>query len=152
LRKNAVSAVFLGSFFDWDVEKTHRVSKDHGFLSNTQGPKTGLYNYADIDCDFISIHHWMKWYKFGFTRLMDNLSLEIRRGRLSRSEAIEIVRQRGAEFPESDIEKFCRFVGIEQAQFFHIAETFRNKSVWSGSETYWWIPDFLIDDFDWNKQ
>ena len=19
-----------------------------------------------IDCDFISIHHWMKWYKFGF--------------------------------------------------------------------------------------
>ena len=38
---------------------------------------------------------YLKWYKFGFTRLFDNLSLEIRNGRLTRDEAIEIVRARG---------------------------------------------------------
>ena len=30
----------------------------------------------------------MKWYKFGFTRLFDNLSLEIRNGRMTRDEAL----------------------------------------------------------------
>ena len=34
-------------------------------LKLEKGPKTGLYNYADIDDDFISIHHFIKWYKFG---------------------------------------------------------------------------------------
>ena len=43
---------------------------------------------ADIDDEFlITIHHWMKWYKFGFTRLWDNLSLEIRNGKLTRKKA-----------------------------------------------------------------
>ena len=34
-----------------------------------EGPLTGYYAYADIDDAFlISIHHWLKWLKFGFTR------------------------------------------------------------------------------------
>ena len=63
-----------------------------GFQVRTAGPKTGYWNYADIDDDFISIHHYIKWYKFGCTRLFDNLSIEIRNGRLTRNEALEIVR------------------------------------------------------------
>ena len=56
------------------------------FLKNTdlicQNSKTGYYNFADIDDEFlITIHHLMKWYKFGFTREWDNLSIEIRNKR-----------------------------------------------------------------------
>ena len=39
-------------------------------VSSTNKPRVGYYNFADIDCDFISIHHWMKWYKFGFTKVL----------------------------------------------------------------------------------
>ena len=29
-------------------------------------PKTGIYKFADIDDEFlITIHHYMKWFKFG---------------------------------------------------------------------------------------
>ena len=69
-------------------EATRRIAAEHGFVANTSGPRTGLYDYADIDDDFISIHHWLKWYKFGFTRLFDNLSLEIRNGRITREAAV----------------------------------------------------------------
>ena len=41
--------------------------------------------------DFISIHHYLKWYKFGFTRLFDNLSIEIRRRRMTREDAVQIM-------------------------------------------------------------
>jgi hypothetical protein len=56
---------------------TRRVALEHGFQVNNSA-RVGLYDYADIDDDFISLHHFLKWYKFGFTRLWDNLSLEIR--------------------------------------------------------------------------
>ena len=90
-----VLAVFLGYYFAWDPQVTLRTALAHGFERRTEGPKTGYYDYADIDDDFISIHHWLKWYKFGMTRLFDNLAIEIREGRCSRDEAIDIVRQTG---------------------------------------------------------
>jgi len=108
------------------------------------------YAYADIDDDFISIHHWLKWYKFGFTRTYDNLSLEIRNGRLRRDEAIEILPQRGDETPYEDIRKFCAWIGITEERFFEIAEKFRNPDIWKRREDgKWYIPGFLIPDWKW---
>ena len=66
-------------------------SLQNGFRAAAK-PKTGLYDFADIDDEYlITVHHWMKWYKFGFTRFWDNLSIEIRAGRMSRAEAIKII-------------------------------------------------------------
>jgi N-acetyl sugar amidotransferase len=149
LESLGVHAVFLGHYFPWDPATTYAVAKQHGFRENPGGARTGLYDYADIDDDFISLHHWMKWYKFGFTRLFDNLSLEIRNGRLARDEAIGIVRKAGDQTPHGDIEKFCVFAGITVARFFEIAERFRNPQVWQRSEGAWRIPGFLVGDWRW---
>lgn len=150
LEAAGVLAVFLGYYLEWDPETTRTVAAGHGFVADGSGPRTGLYAYADIDDDFISIHHWLKWYKFGFTRLFDNLSLEIRNGRISRAAAIEVVRQRGDETPYGDIEKLCAFLGISTERFFEIAETFRDPAVWRADGTTWTIPGFLLKDWDWS--
>lgn len=149
LEAAGVLAVFLGYYLEWDPEMTRKVAAEYGFVANSGRPRTGLYDYADIDDDFISIHHWLKWYKFGFTRLFDNLSLEIRNGRLTREAAIEVVRRRGDDTPSEDIEKLCAFLGISTKRFFAIAETFRNTSVWQQDGGTWRIPGFLIPDWDW---
>ncbi len=144
-----VVAVFLGYYFQWDPETSLKVAAAHGFQASTEA-KTGYYNYADIDDDFISIHHYLKWYKFGFTRTFDNLSLEIRNGRLTRDEAITILRQRGDDTPYEDIRKFCQFVGITESRFFEIIEKWRNREVWSQqADGKWIIKDFLIPDWKW---
>ena len=122
----------------------------HGRRSRRrEGAKTGYYDYADIDDDFISIHHYLKWYKFGFTRTYDNLALEIRNGRLTRDEAIAVLRARGDETPHEDIARFCAFVGISRERFFEIIEKFRNREVWSRRGGKWVIEDFLIPDWRW---
>ena len=145
-----INAVFLGYYFAWDPEMTSAVAKAHGFVADPSGARTGLYDYADIDDDFISIHHWMKWYKFGFTRAFDNLSLEIRNGRMTRAEALDRLRKRGDETPRADIDKFCRFANISVPRFFDIAEKFRNLRIWQrGADGCWRIPGFLIDDWKW---
>lgn len=143
-------AVFLGYYFPWDPAETLKAARAKGFETRKEGPKTGLYDYADIDDDFISIHHWLKWYKFGFTRLFDNLSLEIRNGRMTREQAVETVRAKGDQTPTEDIEKFCAFAGISRARFFEIAETFRDRTVWRKEGGRWTIPGFLVSDWRWS--
>jgi N-acetyl sugar amidotransferase len=147
-----VRAVFLGYYLSWDPQETGKVACAHGFRAEQGRVRTGYYDFADIDDDFISLHHWMKWYKFGFTRLFDNLSLEIRNGRISRAQAIEIVRKTGDQTPRADIARFCQFAGIEQSRFFAIAEKFRNHGVWKcRPDGSWWIPDFIVPDWQWNE-
>lgn len=149
LQRNSIVAIFLGYYLKWDPENTLRVSKAHGFHVREAGPKTGYWNYADIDDDFISIHHYIKWYKFGCTRLFDNLSVEIRNGRVSRAEAIEIVRRLGEQRPVEDIAKLCRFLEINESHFDDVLETFRNKNIWTKSDGVWKIKDFIIPDWKW---
>lgn len=149
LEQNAITAIFLGYYLKWDPENTLKVSKAHGFQVREAGPKTGYWNYADIDDDFISIHHYIKWYKFGCTRLFDNLSIEIRNERMTRDEALEIVRRLGDQRPVDDIAKLCEFLEIQESHFYEILETFRNREVWSQSGGVWKIKDFIIPDWKW---
>ena len=149
LETAGVLAVFLGYYFAWDPEETRRVAAATGFKERAEGAKTGYYDFADIDDDFISIHHYMKWPKFGFTRLFDNLSLEIRYGRVTREKAVEILRTAGDQAPRSDIDKFCTFAGVQAKRFYEIAERFRNPAVWTRREGRWVIPDFLVPDWEW---
>jgi N-acetyl sugar amidotransferase len=144
-----LKAVFLGYYFKWDPEDTRAVAAAHGFEANGGVTRTGFYDYADIDDDFISIHHWLKWYKFGFTRMFDNLSLEIRNGRLTRDQAIEILHQRGDDTPHEDIGELCRFLGIPVDRFFTLCERFRNPAIWSRNGDTWKINGFLIPDWKW---
>ncbi|HZS84269.1 MAG TPA: N-acetyl sugar amidotransferase [Stellaceae bacterium] len=142
-------AIFLGYYFPWDPKATLAVASAHGFRPRSEGPKTGYYDYADIDDDFISVHHWFKWYKFGFTRLFDNLSLEIRNDRMTRERAIDIIRERGEETPQADIAALCRFLDMPKDEFFALAERFRNPRIWERSGGRWIMPEFLIPDWDW---
>jgi N-acetyl sugar amidotransferase len=142
-------AVFLGYYFEWDPDKTREVAQAHGFAADTAGPRTGLYDYADIDDDFISVHHWLKWYKFGFTRLFDNLSLEIRNGRMTREEAVALVRARGDDTPHEDIDKLCAFLRVSRNQFVEVCETFRNLEIWQRDGGSWKISGFLVPEWRW---
>ena len=149
LKKAKVRAVFLGHFFKWDPEISLKTSINNGFKIRKEGPKTGLYNYADIDDDFISIHHFIKWYKFGFTRLFDNLALEIKNGRISKHQAIRIIKEKGIQEPKEDITKLCSFLNIEKSHFYGILETFRNLDIWYKDRGKWKIRNFPIDNWNW---
>tara|TARA_B100000579_G_scaffold438030_1_gene471097 strand:- start:5030 stop:6148 length:1119 start_codon:yes stop_codon:yes gene_type:complete len=148
--KNKVLRIFLGHFIKWDPKKIYQQVKKHGFKSASK-PKTGLYNFADIDDDFISIHHWLKWYKFGFLRKFDNLSLEIRNNRLSRTNALKMISPKDTRPPKADIKKLCNYLGIEDKRFYKLAEKFRNKNIWKKKNKKWFIQNFIKKQWEWNE-
>ena len=136
-------SIFLGHYFKWDPKKTFQIAKKNGFKAEKKA-RTGFYNFADIDDYSISIHHWFKWYKFGFTRLFDNLSLEIRNKRITRSKAIEIIKKDKLKPPMNDIRKFCKYIKISEVEFFKIAEKFRNKKIWKKNKNnQYFIENFI---------
>ena len=142
-------SIFLGYFFEWDPHKTYAISKKFGFKAGNTA-RTGYYKFADIDDYFISIHHWLKWYKFGFTRIFDNLSLEIRNKRISKKKALKIIQTDGLKPPLEDIKKFCNYCNISTKDFFDIAEKFRNKSIWKKNKNKkFFIKNFIIHGWKW---
>lgn len=149
INKNGIKEIFLGYFFKWDPKKIYNIAKKYGF-KKLKKPKTGIYNFADIDDEFlITVHHFMKWYKFGFTRLWDNLSLEIRNDRLKRYKAIDIVKKIGEEHPKKEIQKFCQYLNISKKEFFKICNNLRNRDIWSKNKKKWQIKNFLIKNWKW---
>ncbi|MDA9882905.1 N-acetyl sugar amidotransferase [Flavobacteriaceae bacterium] len=149
IHANDLRAVFLGHYFKWDPETSLEVASKNGFLKRKEGPKTGYYNYADIDDDFISIHHFIKWYKFGFTRLFDNLAIEIKKGRMNIDDAKKIILKNGIQEPTKDIIKFCNYMGITKDHFYSIVEKFRDPKVWTFHNGKWIINNFPIENWKW---
>ena len=148
-----VNPIFLGFFFDWDPVRNYEVAAAHGFKAASE-PMVGIYNFADLDDPIAVIHHFLKIPKFALMREMDNLSLEIRAGRITRDEALWALKDRGLRVPYAEIAEFCEFVEKEQAWFWDIVRKFRNSTIWrykfvSENKAQWTVPDFLIEDWDW---
>jgi len=85
----------------------------------------------------ISIHHYLKIFKFGFSRSYDNLSLEIRNKRISRKEAVKKILKEGFNAPNQDINKFCNLIKISKKKFLDNCEKFRNKNIWIKKKNKW---------------
>jgi N-acetyl sugar amidotransferase len=142
-------SIFLGSFIKWNSFKILEKVKKYGFMYEENKAKVGYWDFADIDCNFISLHHFPKWYKFGMSRIFDNLSIQIRYGMINRDEAIEILKKKGHQIPHNDIDIFCKFVDKPVSWFWDTCEKYRNKEIWYKDKKIWKIKNFLIKDWNW---
>ena len=99
----------------------------------------------------IAVHHWLKWHKFGFTRTFDNLSLEIRNGRMTRDEAVAAIRGPGRRDARTrDLERFGEFTGLgRRGRRARRPTASADPRVWSRRDGSWVIDDFLVPDWDW---
>ncbi len=158
LKKIKYEPIFLGYFINWDIKRNRKISVKNGFKPREMGPIMGLYNESDLDCTNIPIHHYFKWLKFGFNRVTDNCSNEIRKGRMSRKKAIKLVSKLdGMKPPKEYIKAFCNQIRISNSKFWKVADKFRNKNIWKKkSLNKWYIENWLggkkvIDNFGYTK-
>ena len=61
----------------------------------------------------------IKYYKFGFGRATDYVNEEIRLGRISRNEGIEIVEKYDGNCGDHYIKSFCDYIDMSVEQFWH---------------------------------
>jgi len=158
LSKIKYKPIFLGYFLNWDIKRNKAISKKLGFKERISGPIMGLYKESDLDCTNIPIHHYFKWLKFGFNRVTDNCSNEIRKKRMTRAKAISLVKKfDGVKPPKEYINAFCKQININEKTFWKIANKFRNPNIWKQNKMKkWYLENWIggekkIDNFPFTK-
>jgi N-acetyl sugar amidotransferase len=89
--------------------------------SDKRAPGTFTYGYSTDD-DLYDVYIWMLWPKFGFGRATKYTSKDIQEGKISRSKAIELVRDDDGEFPWRAFVRFCEQTGMPEADLWNAIE------------------------------
>jgi N-acetyl sugar amidotransferase len=131
LQRVRVTGLFLGYFFPWDGYANALQAQAHGFETLPTAIEGSLVNYENLDNYQTGIHDYFKFLKYGFCRVSDLASMHIRRGRLRRDDAMEIVRQRDGKFPWTylgyPIEKVMEHIDMSMEEFIAVCDRFTNK-------------------------
>ncbi len=131
LERRKIRSIYLGYYHWWDGVKHLRIAEQFGFQHRREGPLAGnILAYDNIDEKTCEVHIWFKFLKFGFWRPTDQACYQIWNGRMSREEAVELVREKQYEFPHDYYREFLDYHEITEDEFWETAERFRNQDIW----------------------
>ena len=88
--------VYLGWFLgDWSVANNRLYSAANGLeIRSESAENTGdLAGVSCLDEDWVTLNQMIKYYKFGFGKTTDFVNEEIRFGKISRDQGIELVQK-----------------------------------------------------------
>ena len=117
---NNIQIVYLGWIFkDWSLANNGFYSCSSGLDIRTDSPtNTGdVYGVSALDEDWVLLNQMIKYYKFGFGKATDYANEEIRLGRITRSDAIDMVKEYDGRCSDDYIKSFCDYLEITQTDF-----------------------------------
>ena len=94
-----------------------------------------------MDVYFTVFHDYFKFLKYGFGRATDHASIEIRSGRITREEGLELVKQYEGKIPRKYLGEFLKFADISMDEFLKICSKFTNKEIFKVDENQNVIQD-----------
>jgi len=131
LRRVGVTGIFLGYYLPWDGFGNALFSQAHGFETYHKPVEGSLVNYENLDNIQTGIHDYFKFLKYGFGRATDLACLHVRRGRISREDAVKLVRMHDGKFPwvylGCPIEEVLREMEMTLDGFVRVCDRFTNK-------------------------
>jgi N-acetyl sugar amidotransferase len=115
-----VSGIWLGDYVDWDGWKNAFIAQQYGFQVGMAPVETSLANYENLDNYVTVLRDHLRYLKYGYTRATDIACSHIRRGRLSREEALRLV-ERAGHTPLTSlgkpIDEVLAYVGISRREW-----------------------------------
>jgi N-acetyl sugar amidotransferase len=133
LRSVGTTGLFLGHYLPWDGLSNSLIAQAYGFESASECCTGTMSNAESLDNHHSGIHEYFKFLKFGYSRASDQASLHVRRGRISRSEAINIVNLRDGKYPweylGKSLNEILADIGVSHEEFNAICDRFTNRSL-----------------------
>lgn len=133
LKSVGVTGLFLGYYFPWDGYSNALLSQANGFRSFDRTVEGSVVNYENLDNHHTGIHDYFKFLKFGFGRATDIACLHLRRGRITRKQAVQMVNIHDGKFPwtylNKPIDEILKPLGLSVDEFVKICDRFTNKKI-----------------------
>ncbi len=138
LNSAGVRAIYFGYFHYWDDYMHYKFVKQKIGFNEIEGRIEGSYtNYSSMDDKLDDLYMYLMVLKLGFGRATKDACKDIRAGRLTRDEAINLVREYDAEFPSQYLKDILVYLGMNEKEFFQVLESFRNKEIWEKVDSKW---------------
>lgn len=135
LKRVGVTGIFLGYYIPWDGYSNALLAQAHGFITYNKTVEGSIVNYENLDNHQTGIHDYFKYLKFGFGRSTDIACLHLRRGRITREEAIAMVDKHDGKFPWEYLGKTVQEIldplDITVEEFVKICDRFTNKKIFT---------------------
>jgi len=138
VRRQKIRSIYLGFFHWWDGHKNYELAQKFGFTGRKAGPLSGnILAYDNIDEKLCEVHNWLKFIKLGFWRPTDEACYQVWNGRMTRDEAIDLVKEKQYEFPIEYFKEFCEYHQLTEAEYFKVQEGLRNHDIWHKVSGIW---------------
>lgn len=145
LEKIGVRGIYLGNYIPWDSKRQHEnMIARYGYESGQQ-PRT-FDTYNDVDCfNYSDVHDYIKFLKWGYGKVTDHASREIRLRRLTREEGIALVEKYQDRTPQN-LKLFLDWIGMTENGFRYLVDQHRDSGSWRrGDDGNWQLCDSIVN-------
>ncbi len=118
LKKLKYRSVCLGSYIPWDVKKQSKLIMDElGWKGDqVEGMPWELYPYEKIECYMQGVRDYIKYLKRGYSRVSQMMALDLRKDRISKNDAVQLVSDYEGRRPPS-LDLFLEYLGLTEDEF-----------------------------------
>ena len=147
LKKNKIKSMYFSYFFKWSMADNFDYVKDvmPKFKTNEYGRTTGTFtDFDSLDDKIDDLYYYMQFIKFGFGRAVRDTSRFIQNDRMTREEAIKIVKKYDGEYPERNLSEVIKFLNMTNGEFTEIIDKHRNNEIWENKGNFWELKNKLF--------
>lgn len=137
---DGMEPIYLSYYLPWNSHENYMFAKSRGFhdLVGEWRRTQHADDYDQIDTIAYLVHPWLKFVKFGHAFATDFVSREIRYGRLTREEGIELVKKHDPFLDQKCVEDFCQFYGYTPSEFWAVVDKFYNTGLFEKDGKFGW--------------
>ena len=138
IKANNTEVHFLSYYKFWNPFDNYVFCAKHTGFQALEGRSEGTYtNFASLDDDIDGFHYYLSYIKFGLGRTTADTAHEIRDGKLTRDEGIELVKKYDGEFPEKHFKHFLEYCDISEPLFEEVIDSWRSDHIWEKQNGSW---------------
>jgi len=147
-KMDAFEVTHYSYYEPWDPYRNYLVAKEFCGLKENEEAVIGTFtNFSQNDQELASLHYYLMYLKFGFGRATQDAGIEIRRGSMTRDQAINLVSLYDNMPPVSGYENYCSYYGITMDEFLLTLDKFANKDLFEKIDGTWQPKFNVAKDF-----
>ena len=143
-KSSSIKLTHWSYYENWNPYRNYITAKDNYGLKESIDTNQGTFtNFAQNDQAIYALHTHLMFLKFGFGRATQDASIEIRRGAMSREQAINLVELYDGHFPENYLEIYLDYYQMNKIEFYNVLKKWTNKELFEVKNDIW-IRNFKI--------
>tara|TARA_B100000809_G_scaffold185656_1_gene183743 strand:+ start:7288 stop:8382 length:1095 start_codon:yes stop_codon:yes gene_type:complete len=129
---------------NWDPYRNYLTAKKYCGLQEREEQNTGTYtNFAQNDNVLYDLHTYLMYLKFGFGRATQDAGIDIRRGAMTREQAIQLTSLYDNELPEVYVEEYLSYFEMTKEEFDAVIKSWVNTDLFEIKNGKY-VPKFEI--------